>query len=162
MPEYRHIYTDRVQFSDTDMAGIVHFSNFFRYMERAEHAFFRSVGLSIWEGADTIPAAERVGWPRVHASCDYHSPLFFQEEFEVELLVEEIRSKAIRYLIRCWNRTGTLIAEGRMAAACVRKDPETGRMKAVPIPERILARIQPAPPEKLLRPQTPPPPCETP
>ncbi len=129
---------------------------------RLEHAFFRSVGLSIWEGHDEAPVAERVGWPRVHASCDYHSPLFFQEEFEVELLVEEIRSKAIRYLIRCWNRAGTLIAEGRMAAACVRKDPATGRMKAVPIPQRILDCIETAPPEKLLRPHTPPPPCQAP
>ena len=47
----------RVEFSETDMAGIVHYSNFFRYMEAAEHAFFRSLGLSIhkqpggaWDG----------------------------------------------------------------------------------------------------------------
>ena len=31
----------RVEFSETDMAGIVHYSNFFRYMEAAEHGFFR-------------------------------------------------------------------------------------------------------------------------
>ena len=37
----------RVQFSETDMAGIAHFSNFFRMMEEVEHAFFRSVGLSV-------------------------------------------------------------------------------------------------------------------
>lgn len=155
MAAYRYVYNDRVQFSDTDMAGIVHFSNFFRFMERAEHAFFRSINLSIWEGAGEVVPAERVGWPRVHASCDYHAPLFFQEEFEMELLVEEIRSKAIRYLIRCWNAKGTLIAEGRMAAACVRKDPTTGRMKALPIPDRIRALIEVAPEEKLLRPPPP-------
>jgi acyl-CoA thioester hydrolase len=34
----------RVEFSETDMAGIVHYSNFFRYMEAAEHEFFRSLG----------------------------------------------------------------------------------------------------------------------
>ncbi|MEQ2009187.1 MAG: acyl-CoA thioesterase, partial [Limisphaerales bacterium] len=37
----------RVEFSETDMAGIVHYSNFFKYMETAEHAFFRSLGFSI-------------------------------------------------------------------------------------------------------------------
>lgn len=155
MAAYRYVYTDRVQFSDTDMAGIVHFSNFFRFMERAEHAFFRSIDLSIWEGAGEIVPEERVGWPRVHASCDYHAPLFFQEEFEMELLVEEIRNKAIRYLIRCWNTKGTLIAEGRMAAACVRKDRSTGQMKAIPIPDRIRAQIGVAPEEKLRRPPPP-------
>ena len=43
--EYR--YRRRVEFSETDLAGIVHFSNYFRYMEAAEHEFFRSLGLSI-------------------------------------------------------------------------------------------------------------------
>ena len=37
-------YKRRVEFAETDMAGQVHFSNFFRYMEAAEHAFFRSLG----------------------------------------------------------------------------------------------------------------------
>ena len=32
-----------VEFYETDMAGIVHFSNFFRYMETCEHAFVRSL-----------------------------------------------------------------------------------------------------------------------
>src|SRR5213078_989612 len=39
--------TRRVEFADTDMAGIVHFANFFRYMESAEHEFLRSHGLSV-------------------------------------------------------------------------------------------------------------------
>ena len=150
MSAHRFVHRDRVQFSDTDMAGIVHFANFARYTERAEHAFFREVGLSIWEDPQLIPDEERVGWPRVHFSCDFHAPLFFQEEFEVELLVEEVRSKAIRYLFRCWKQDGKLAAEGRMAAACVRKSPEDGRMRAVPIPERIRSKLASAP-ESLLK-----------
>ena len=39
--------THRVAFAETDMAGIVHFSNFFRYMENTEHAFYRSLGWSV-------------------------------------------------------------------------------------------------------------------
>ena len=45
LPEFS--LTRRVQFSETDMAGIMHFSNFFKMMEEVEHAFFRSVGLSV-------------------------------------------------------------------------------------------------------------------
>jgi len=37
-----------IEFRDTDMAGIVHFSNFFSYMEQAEHAFLRSVDLGVF------------------------------------------------------------------------------------------------------------------
>jgi len=151
MPTHRFVYPDRVQFSDTDMAGIVHFANFYRYMERAEHAFFRSIDLSIWESMESH-GEDRVGWPRVHAACDFHAPLFFQEEFETELLVEEIRSKAVRYLVRFWKSDGTLVAEGHMAAACVRKDAATGQMRAVPIPPRILEKIGTASAEELRRP----------
>jgi len=35
--EFKH--TRRVEFAETDMAGIVHFSNFFRMMESTEHAY---------------------------------------------------------------------------------------------------------------------------
>jgi acyl-CoA thioester hydrolase len=150
MPEHRFVYSDRVQFSDTDMAGIVHFSNFFRFMERAEHAFFRSIELSIWENPALIPDDQRVAWPRVHASCDFHAPLRFQEVYQVELLIEEIRTKAVRYLIRIWKEDRSLSGEGRMAAACVRKDPGSGKMSAVPIPDRIRSRLEVAP-EHILR-----------
>lgn len=149
---HRFTCIERVQFSDTDMAGIMHFTNFFRFMERAEHAFFRSLGLSIVDDPAIIPPAEKVGWPRVHASCDFHAPLHFEEEAEVELLVEEVRAKAIRYLVRVWRADGELAAEGRMAAACVRRDPETKKMRAVEIPERVRSKIEATPPELLRRP----------
>ena len=65
--------TRRVEFADTDMAGIVHFANFFRFMESAEVEFLRTRGLSValtWEG-------EKIGFPRVSASCDYFHPARF-------------------------------------------------------------------------------------
>lgn len=146
---FRHTLTDRVQFADTDMAGIVHFSNFFRYMERVEHDFFRALGMSIWDGHNEVAAEDRVGWPRVHASCDYKAPLHFEEVFTMELLVEEVRRKTLRYLVRFWKKDGTLGAEGRIIAACVQRDKATGRMKAVDIPDRIRDKIEPAPAELL-------------
>jgi acyl-CoA thioester hydrolase len=123
-------------------------------MERVEHAFFRSLDLSVWENPDLIPADERVHWPRVHASCDFHAPLRFEEEARVELLVEEVRTRAIRYLIRVWKSDGELAGEGRMAAACVQKDLASGKMKAVEIPERIRSKIEAAPAELLRRPNS--------
>jgi acyl-CoA thioester hydrolase len=151
---HRFVCTERVQFSDTDMAGIMHFSNYFRFMERVEHAFFRSLDLSVWENPDRIPADERVHWPRVHASCDFLAPLRFEEEARIELLVEEVRNRAIRYLIRVWKADGELAGEGRMAAACVQKDLASGKMKAVEIPERIRSKIEAAPAELLRRPNS--------
>src|ERR1041384_3171988 len=85
--------TRRVEFAHTDMAGIVHFSNFFRYMENTEHAFFRLLGLSV----HTSVEGAAFGWPRVKASCDYRQPLRFEEEFEVHLRVREKKPKSLSY-----------------------------------------------------------------
>ena len=35
--------TRRVEFSETDLAGIMHFTNYYRWMEICEHEFLRSV-----------------------------------------------------------------------------------------------------------------------
>ena len=49
---YSFEFQRRVEFHETDLAGIVHFSNFFRYMEDCEHAFYRSLGYSVHEMDD--------------------------------------------------------------------------------------------------------------
>jgi acyl-CoA thioester hydrolase len=143
----------RVEFSETDMAGIVHFSNFFRYMETAEHAFFRSLGTSIVAGG-----ADPIGWPRVHASCDYRRPLRFEDTVEVELLVKEKRTRSLVYTMifrKVDGETAYEVARGRLAVACTRKDRETGEMRSVPIPEAIAAQIEAAPAELLGEPAKP-------
>lgn len=148
---HRFVYHDHVHFHETDMAGIMHFANFFRLMERAEHAFFRSLGLSIVDRPEHAAEEERVGWPRVHASCDYLAPLVFEDELDVELLVEEIRTRSVRYLFRVRKKDGTLAAEGRIAAVCVQRDKEKGGMKAVEIPARIREKLDVAPEDLLKR-----------
>src|SRR5215472_16228537 len=88
--EFKIVQT--VEFYHTDMAGIMHYSHFFRFMEAAEQAFFRSLGLSI----HTVDP-EPLGWPRVHADCDFSYPLRFEEAVEVTLLVREKRRKSLVY-----------------------------------------------------------------
>jgi len=136
----------RVEFSDTDMAGIMHFSNFFRFMETAEHAFFRSLGFSIAPGGVGQGHA-RIGWPRVHASCDYHRPLRFEDLVEIHLLVREKRSKAISYQIHFRKLKGAIpeeVARGRLTVVCVAQGAD-GVMKATSIPDDIGAKIEVAP-----------------
>ena len=139
----------RVEFSDTDMAGIMHFSNFFRFIETAEHCFFRSLGFSICE-PERHP---RIGWPRVHASCDYHKPLRFEDLVEIHLLVAEKRSKAITYQVRFHRVNGAApeeVARGRLTIVCVSHAAD-GTMKATAIPEEIASKIEVAPKELLER-----------
>lgn len=135
--------TRRVEFPETDLSGTVHFSNFYRYMESAEHAFFRSLGLSIHD-----PAPGAVKWPRVRVSCNISRPLRFEDDIEIQLLVRERRAKSIVYefIVRKLNgQSPGEVARGGFAVACVQKDAETGALRAVPIPESIARLIEPAP-----------------
>ena len=131
--------TRRVEFSDTDLAGIVHFANFFRYMETVEHAFWRALGTSVVMRQYDPP----LGLPRVHASCNYRRPLRFEDVLELHLLVTEKRARTISFQIR-FNRLepGPVeeVARGKLTAACVMKAAD-GTLRAVPFPPEISARI---------------------
>lgn len=131
-----------VEFSDTDMAGIVHHAVFYRYMEAAEHAFFRSLGLSV--APPKTPAS--VGWPRVHTEADFSAPLRFEDEVEIQLLVAEKKSKALTYAFRLRRLNGPVaieVARGKITVVCVKMI--NGRMKATNIPKAIAAKIKVAP-----------------
>jgi acyl-CoA thioester hydrolase len=123
----------RVQFSETDAAGIVHFSCFFRYMEDAEHALWRENGLSIHTPGSAI------GWPRVATAFEFHRALKFEQEFDVTIRVTEITKRAISYTCDI-TRDDQRIATGTLKIACVAKLPD-GSMKSTDIPEDIAQRF---------------------
>jgi len=142
----------RVEFSDTDMAGIMHFSNFFRFMESAEHALFRSFGFSV-----TLKELDpELGLPRVRACCDYRRPLRFEDEVDIVLTVEEVRHKSVHYRFKFYVADGggdsgptgsnELAAEGEVTVVCVRKGAD-GVMKAAAIPEALRRRLEGGPAE---------------
>ena len=106
--------TRRVQFGDTDMAGIIHFASFYHYMEEAEHEFFRSLGLSIMQQQ---PDGSVIGWPRVSASCSFDAPAYFEDVLEVRLNVSRKGVKSLTFEVEFW-RDETRIAHGRMKTAC--------------------------------------------
>ncbi|VTS02402.1 acyl-CoA thioesterase [Tuwongella immobilis] len=109
--------TRRVEFGETDQAGIVHFSNFFRYMESAETAFLRSRGLSVsWKSA----TGERFGFPRVSASCDYVVPARFEDLLTIEVEIERIGSKSVTYRFGFF-RDGQKLATGKITSVFCRK-----------------------------------------
>ena len=131
--EYTH--KRRVQFYETDAAGIVHFSWFFRYMEEAEHALWREAGLSIH------PEVSDVGWPRVAAACEFHRALKFEQEFDVTIRVSEVTRRTFSYTCEM-TQGDRKIATGTLKIACVSKLPD-GSMRSVDIPEDVAARVKP-------------------
>jgi YbgC/YbaW family acyl-CoA thioester hydrolase len=136
-PLFEYRLKRRVQFYETDAAGIVHFSWFFRYMEEAEHALWRAVGLSV------APPGSEIGWPRVATSFEFHRALRFEDEFEVWLRVTAIKTKTIQFACLL-TRDDTKIATGSLTIACASQQPNQP-LKAIPIPPDIAARFQVAP-----------------
>jgi len=128
--EYR--YRRRVQFADTDMAGVVHFSWIVKYMEEAEHALWREAGLTI------SPRDGTVAYPRVALSVDFQAPLHFEEEFEVHIRVQAMSRRSITYA-HTIRRGDVVIATGTMTAACARKVPAP--MRAIEIPANVLEKL---------------------
>ena len=134
-----------VEFSETDMAGIMHFSNFFRWMEACEAAFYRSLNLPL---ISFVPGSV-VGWPRVRASCDYKAPLRFNDVIEVKLFIKEVRTKGVVYVFQFRKLADgkvqpLVLAQGEMVAVCVTSDP-SGRMVAQSIPADVRSRLETAP-----------------
>jgi acyl-CoA thioester hydrolase len=128
------IYRRRVQFAETDMAGIVHFSMYFRYMEEAEHALWRSVGLQI------APPDGRVGFPRVAATCDFKAPLRFEDEFEVHVRVEAVGRRSLKYGFTL-RRGDEILATGSMTSVSVERVPEGG-VRSVELPTDVVTRLR--------------------
>ena len=134
--EFTQIRT--VEFSETDMAGIVHFSNFLRWMESAEHAFLRSLGYSV-HARDEDGVA---GWPRVKVECEYFKPVRFEDVIEVLLRVEEVRNRSVRYGFRVRVAGASDdAARGMVIAVYARVDAASGRLDAVAIPEELRRKL---------------------
>ncbi len=125
-PISEFIYHRRVQFPETDASGIVHFTNFFKYVEEAEHALWRAAGRSI--AAHTAD----IGWPRVAASFEFKKALRFEDEFDVHIKVAEKTRKTIRYSAQL-KKDGEVHATGSLTIICVRRSPgEPPRARDIP------------------------------
>ena len=120
--------TRRVEFRDTDTAGMVHFSAFFVYMEQAEHEMLRHLGLSVVTEQGDV----KISWPRVAASCDYRTPARFDDVLDVEVLVDRVGGKSITYAFR-FTREKLVIAAGKLTVVCCRfQHGEPPRSIAIP------------------------------
>src|SRR5207244_3729873 len=128
----------RVEFVDTDMAGIVHFSNFFRWMESAEVEFLRSLDLSVAFQDD----GDKLGMPRVSASCDYLKPVRFQDLVEIAVTLRRLGTKSVTYGFD-FHKDGALIARGQVSSVCCRVRPGQG-LEAVAIPPAVRTRLEQA------------------
>ena len=131
------VITRRVQFSETDRAGVLYFAHYYRFMEEAEHAFWRSMGRSVLAEVD----GDEVSWPRVATSCEYFQPVRFEEELEVSFAVTDIGRCSVKYEVQ-FHCGGKRIALGRMTAVCCRIG--GSRFQPISIPDPLRVKLESA------------------
>ncbi|HAV14287.1 MAG TPA: 4-hydroxybenzoyl-CoA thioesterase [Opitutae bacterium] len=150
---FEHTSTRRIEFSETDMAGLVHFSNFFRYMETAERDFFEAAGVDL---INTKPG-EVVGWPRARAECKFSAPLRFGETIDIHLAVKSMKDRSIDYQFRIFRRnadgTRTQAGKGHMTTILTELT-TSGDLRSIELTQQVRSNICEAPRSTLARPQS--------
>ena len=126
----------RVEFHDTDAAGIMHFSAFFTFMEEAEHELLRELGLSVVMHDD----AGKISWPRVSASCDFQSAVGFEDVIDMEVEVQRLGEKSVTYAFR-FLHSDRQVATGSMSSVCCRIA-QDAPPRSIPIPEFIAEKLR--------------------
>lgn len=87
----------RVKFFDTDIMGVAHHSNYFRWFETARVEFLRALGINLNEMINN-----GILFPIIDVDAKFHAPARFDDELEIEI-APEILSKAkmkFNYAIR--------------------------------------------------------------
>ena len=119
----------RVEWMDTDAAGIWHHSAVIRWAEDAEAQLHRNLGIVDRTFGST---------PRVNVEYNFGTPLRFGDEVDVSLFVESIGETSITYGVKV-ERNGETLATGRTVTVFI--DSSTGAKK--PWPEDMRALLSP-------------------
>jgi len=124
----------RIQFAETDMAGVLHFSNYFRLMEEVEHAFWRSMEMTVYDAQEK----RTVSWPRVAVACEYFMPARFEDQLDVHLTVTHVGNRSVGYEIE-FLKEDKRLALGQITAVCCEMT-ESG-FEPVSIPDAIREKL---------------------
>ena len=104
MQVYKHV----VQYYETDKMGIVHHSNYIRWMEEARVDFLAQIG---WDYAKLEEYG--VVSPVIAIECRYKSSAKFADEVFINVRVEEFKGVRLKLCYEMNNAEGTLLCEGR-------------------------------------------------
>lgn len=130
--------TRRIEFRDTDAAGMAHFSVFFVLMEQAEHEMLRHLGLSVMLDDESGP----LSFPRVATRCDYQRALKFEDIVDIEVAIVRLGKKSVTYECH-FSHQGRPVASGQTTTVCCRFDSD-GTPHSVPIPQWVADKLAPA------------------
>lgn len=110
-----HRFTCRVYYEDTDLAGIVYYANYLRFIERARTEWVRGLGIDqvrLKEDDGIVFAVSRI-------EADYLHPAKFDDELTIATTVESltgarlvVRQEVSRGANKLFSAQVTLVAIG--------------------------------------------------
>lgn len=129
-----HTLTLRVYYEDTDLAGIVYYANYLKYIERGRSEWLRALGVdqrALKEQGGRVFAVRRV-------AADYLRPARFDDELTVVTTLHA--ASAARIVVdQAVQRADEVLFTARVTIACL---DEAG--KPVRLPPQVAAAITPA------------------
>jgi acyl-CoA thioesterase FadM len=124
----RIVLRRRIEWIDTDAAGIYHWTTAFRLAEAAEAALHTALGI-----ADRTFGVT----PRVSVAAEFRRPLRFNDPVEVELAVAAVGRSSVRYALAINGPEGPAMT-GQVTGVLIDADSK----RAVPWPDDIRAALQ--------------------
>src|SRR3954452_19405581 len=86
-----HLFPLRVYFEDTDVAGIVYYANYLRFMERARSDMLRAIGV---DQRAALEAGEGV-YAVAEVSIRYRAPARLGDDLLIVTDISEVRAASV-------------------------------------------------------------------
>ena len=127
----------RVQWGDTDAAGIVFYPNYFRWFDHAGLEFLRALGLAL----EMLMSQHQIILPIIDAGCRFHRPARYSDLLTIETTITEMRARTFRFEYRVFC-AGEITGIGYEVRGCVRSPAgKDGKLDLIALPEEIRSRL---------------------
>ncbi|GFE51487.1 tol-pal system-associated acyl-CoA thioesterase [Roseobacter cerasinus] len=119
-----HRFPVRVYYEDTDMAGIVYYANYLRYIERARSDWVREIGVD-----QLAMKAEGVVFAVRRVEADYIQPARFDDQLEVETTLVKL-TPARMIMSQTVLRAAEVLFRAEIVIACIGPGGKPARLPA--------------------------------
>ncbi|WP_134678455.1 tol-pal system-associated acyl-CoA thioesterase [Paracoccus ravus] len=126
-----HQFPIRVYYEDTDLAGIVYYANYLKFIERARSEWLRAVGVD-----QVAMKAEGLVFAVRRVEADYLSPARFDDDLTVTSSIHEMGAARI-IMCQKLRRGDQLLFSAVVTLVCIT---EAGR--PVRLPKTVTSRLQ--------------------
>ncbi|MGI1662980.1 tol-pal system-associated acyl-CoA thioesterase [Palleronia sp. KMU-117] len=120
-----HRFSCRVYYEDTDLAGIVYYANYLRFIERARTEYVRALGID----QARLKAERGIVFAVRRIEADYLAPARFDDLLEVETEVAAVTPARIVLSQRVLRGT-TLLFDARVTLVALSDDGRPARLPA--------------------------------